>query len=209
LPSSGRKLLLFSCWRHSLPKLYAPEPPSSVAQMLRIRHARSIAIVTAEGISEFLPTIASAFEDFHRGSSSSTNSREPSRGENPDSQSDSLTAGRGRMKRHSADPESHKFLSKSRGRHPADTARRTLNLRVIGSIPMRLTIRLAFGEPQARSWRASLTSNALSDLTITRVEGPSSLRSDWFRRGSLQARVAGLWPSDERTSLARHPSTHR
>ena len=53
---------------HSLPKFYPQEPLSSVAQMLRFRHARSIAIVTADGISEFLRTVAKDLEDFNRGS---------------------------------------------------------------------------------------------------------------------------------------------
>ena len=50
---------------HSLPKLYGPERLTSIAQMLRFRHARSIAVVTPDGIAEFLRSIAKDFEDFH------------------------------------------------------------------------------------------------------------------------------------------------
>jgi hypothetical protein len=53
---------------HSLPKVYAPEPQNSVAEMLRFRHARSIAIVTPDGISEFLRMVANDFGRLHVGS---------------------------------------------------------------------------------------------------------------------------------------------
>lgn len=50
---------------HSAPKYYGEQPLSSIAQMLRLRHAGSIAVVTSDGIADFLATIANDFEDFH------------------------------------------------------------------------------------------------------------------------------------------------
>lgn len=49
---------------HSLPKFYGSTPLTSLAQMLRYRHARSVAIVGPGGIANFLTTLPDDFEDF-------------------------------------------------------------------------------------------------------------------------------------------------
>jgi len=90
---------------HSLPKVYAPEPLTSVAEMLRFRHARSIAIVTPEGISEFL-RIASDFVRFNVGTAKPRTSVAASGAAGVDSQSDSQTCQPGHVKRYAGDAES-------------------------------------------------------------------------------------------------------
>src|SRR5688500_949053 len=78
-----------------------------------------------------------------------------------------------------------------------DTSPVTLNLRVLGSIPRRLTIRLPCGlphaEPQARSWQANDMSNALSDHVLnTRVDGqPPAITYSRFTDRDFPRRMRG------------------